>query len=358
MKNYITLFFIFALLIACKKDEQTQHANDKENNMDNCISCPSNFFANNPEIIQESCDDFMQADWPSLPGDTVGYTQSGEFPIIVAEDSWSFWSEELGYMGGHLIFELSGAYQTAKLRFHEIESSLNDVEIIVNDVVSPIPLDSDFPVIVDGVSISIDLTPTDIFMDYESLDIIITGQLDKFEVIAVEGNFTELCILQPYSTEIITSTESIHFEPYLAADGTPQNLTGYYPSRKTPFGYYGLNPATIAIDFAQFLAYTPTKIGFVRASSSPDDNFDLNIELPGTPLLYTTLGELETTLSPYGYTVEIYTNDDGLLWQDNTAPLTGNHVDSVLIMGNEITRIKLGIDMANAELRNTCTYYE
>ena len=358
MKNYISLLFIFSILIACNKDDQIQHANEKENNMDNCISCPSNYFANHPEIAQESCDDFMQEDWPSLPGDTIGYTQGGKFPITVGEDSWSFWTEENGYMGGHLIFELSGAYQTAKLRFHDIETSLNDVQIIVNNAVSSISLDSDFPVIIDGVTISIDMAPTNIFMDYESLDIILTGQLDDFEVIAVEGYFTELCISQPYSTEIIASTESIHFESFFAADGTPQNLTGYYPSRKTPFGYYGLNPATLAIDFTQFLAYTPSKVGFVRASNSPEDNFELNIELPGTPLLYTTFEELETTLSPYGYTVEKYTTNDGLLWQDNTAPITGSHVDSILIMGKEITRMKLGIDMTNAELRNTCTYYE
>lgn len=362
----LSIFGIALLAIACKKEDAPSPANQNAVNQGlDCATCPSIFHPFETLIedttINTGCDYFNTPPWPATgsfgPGEIVGFTQDDTQPVIVGfGGTCQFGVFEGMYLNGLTSFTFDGSDQEARFLVYGDELLFSEIGFSVDD--SPIGyLDGSFPFTFGDVTVDIDYSapPVDF---WSSVYLIFSGPLYEVGMIGFESGLINLCVTKTsviVDVPVIDKTNYIHFDDFYDYAG---GITGSYPNRKTPTGYYGQQGATMAINFTEFLGYSPTRIGFVHASSS-ESNYLVNVQIDDTPLFVTVLDSLDYFLEPYGYRATVYSDPAGLMWMDTINPPVGSaYVDSVIITGNNINKVKLGVDLDASELRHVCSYYE
>jgi len=354
------------LAFACKKETVDTPVNTGENNFDlDCATCPSIFHPfetiSEETITTTLCDDFTAAPWPTdgtfLEGEIVGYTQDGTQPVTVLEGgACEFGINEGMYLWQKTSFSFDGSNQVARFHIYGFETQFYAMGYTVNGS-TDFYLDDTFPITIGGVVVDIDYSAPPIG-SWTAVYLTFVGEINTVEMIGFESGVVELCVTKTtVLTEppLIDKTHYVYFDDFYDYSGT---VIGAYPNQKTPAGYYGMHGATMVIDFSQFLAYAPTRIGFVHASSSESD-YLVNVKINDTPLIITVPDSLDYFLKPYGYRAEIYNDPDGLMWINSVnPPITGAYVDSIIITGNNMNKVKLGVELNESELRRVCSYYE
>ena len=362
MKNALIYGILIFASFACKKQEPTQPINTDSNQKSvGCATCPSTFFSFETATTYTTiCDDFTDlTNWPSdnfEEEQLVGYSQEETEPIIVgAGGNCAVNSGEEGfYIFGPLNFAFDGNEQEVRFNIYGIYVQYSEMAFSVNGSAIEY-MDAEFPIVLDGITIELDTSITDISAFWENSHLTFTGVINEITIIGFESGITELCVTKPVETPLIDNTGPVHFEPFL---GYSSEELGLFPTKKTPYGYYGTEGINLSVDFSAFLAYAPTKLSFVHAYLEGESNL-INAQLPNTPLIVTIPDSLNYYLNPYGYDVTVFHQPDGVLWTDiESEPIAGAIVDSILITGENIYQIKLGAYLQNSELRSVCSYYE
>ncbi|MCG8574455.1 MAG: hypothetical protein MI810_06170 [Flavobacteriales bacterium] len=361
---YISIFTLL-FLFSCKKDTPLLPANNtSNNNPDDCTTCPS-IFHNIEDLAEPTtyCDDFTDdVAWPdgffNTADEVVGMTQNGTQPITVQSGGICVFDDMNPGMYGigpvHIAFD--GSYQTAVFEIYGFAAQYGEMSVAVNGS-TPINLDESFPIEVGGVPgvmIDLDFSAPDSPPSWENAYLTFTGNLSGIEFDLFESGFISLCVTNAPSAPTVDKTHYVYVDDFVNHAG---EVLGSYPNTKTPLGYYGLQPASLNIDFSQFLAYSPTKIGFVHAHQAGEDDYLVNIQLNGTPLIVTQVDSLADRLSPYGYTLEKYSYT-GTMWSNQSTAIAGMQIDSFLVKGNNINQLSIGAELSESELRSICTYYE
>lgn len=129
------------------------------------------------------------------------------------------------------------------------------------------------------------------------------------------------------------------------------------PNFRTPNGYYGYHEG-MAIDFdlSQLLACMSNKVTFVHARNTTNTNDYptlVNVKFPTTPLIVTTPDSLNYYLSPYGYSVQHFFQPGYVNMNTAGNGFTGV-VDSIIITGPDFSRVTVGANLFESELRNIC----
>ena len=198
------------------------------------------------------------------------------------------------------------------------------------------------------------------------------GPISTFELNGHEVAIDNLCI-----TETDPNACAVCFTDHLEMDASVQggefvsfsdfvdSTNVSYPADaflsgnvKTSHGYYGSDPVVLELNFnalphqldAQRISFTHAHGLTINPTGTLSVNF-INIQLPGTPLLVVPVYGLNNALSAYGYSVQHYSYPTTI--EGNSNPATA---DSVVIEGPDISVIKLGLPLYQAELRNVCIY--
>lgn len=366
--NYSKLIIGIAVLFAlgCKKENPDEPINSDVNNQGlDCATCPSLFhsFEDLLSDSTETCDDFTNNDiYPSefvLDPGIIGYTQEGTQAITLLEGGFVQINEidlNPGFYGvNQLVFDFDGTYQKAEFIVYGFEGAFDEMGFMVNGS-SMIPYTEAFPLTIEGVNVALDFSVPDI-ADLTAFKVSFTGDIESITHVLFESGITELCITKWLAPEppVINKDHYVYFDDFFNYDGT---VIGSYPNFKTPLGYYGSQGTNMVIKFDAFLAYAPTKIGFVHAYTEGESKL-VNVQLPGTPIIATIPDSLNHFLTPYGYTVEHYYKTGVHLWIDETSPpLSGKVLDSIIIRGNNLNEVTLGANLQESEIRSICTYYE
>ncbi len=361
----IHVILILTLTIsACKKDDLIQPVNAILNseNLD-CNTCPSLF--SNFESIQETtpfCDDFETYTW-NPQGDTLGYTQSGQYPILGvpyfgsgSNGSWLYNSVNNPGMygftsGSQFLFDNSN--QIVQFEIYGFYSQYGQMGFSVNGF-TPIDLSQTFPLTIGNVTIDLDTSLTN-QGGWENAYLTFTGEINDIKLYCFESGIVDLCITKLPPKFIPNQNKSIYFDAFYNRNGIE---LGNHPNEKTPLGYYSSAPTVINIDFKSFLGYQTKKISFVHAYL-PGSPRLINIKLPSTPLIVTSPDSINYYLSPYNYEVEHYVVQNEFLWINKSQPpLIGATLDSIIIKGQSIQEIKIGAEMDHSEIRSICAYFD
>lgn len=358
-----TIYFIFLLItiLACKKVEDVGPANAGQNNVGlDCATCPCSFIT-----LQETtpttklCDDITDTDnWPeSEPtfGDIIGYTQGDTYPVVYLDGDYAAVNvENPGIYGtGDFNFAMSGGDQIAEFEIYSVGTEFTEVFVQVNGS-APIDLNSVFPITVGDVVINLD----DVIVGDENVygSLSFTGPIEQINFTLLESGIHQVCVTQTtLEPPIVEHPTYVNFDHFYDHSGA---ITGSFPETQTPLGFYGYEGLNLTINFSAFLAYSPSRLGFVHAYGDGSSNL-INVQLPGTPLLVTVPDSLNFYLEPYGYNAVNYATEDGLLWQNSgSPPLTGAWIDSIIITGKNMNTVTVGANLQESELRSICTYYE
>ena len=165
-------------------------------------------------------------------------------------------------------------------------------------------------------------------------------------------------ILETGADSLIISTNYAHQTTFLKNG----QLVGLSPiANETPTGFYGWQGGvSIALNGANIpLACGLNKVTFVHARvPNGSSNVLVNVQFPGTPLISTSPDSLQYYLTPYGYTVENYSNP-GTVWMNTTGGFySGGIVDSIIVRGPDFGTVTIGADLFESELRSICVAYE
>lgn len=353
-------------LLSCKKEIPNGPVNSSENNQNlNCTTCPSLFHPFDDLITEssESCDDFTNTiNYPSEfvtePG-IVGYTQAGAHPITILEGGFLQINDDAVFTGlygvNSLVFDFDGTKQRADFIVYGDETTFGDMGFQVNG--SPfITYLNEFPYSFEDITVDIDFSIPDI-AELTAFQVSITGDIESITHVLFESGLQELCVTkwEPVEPPVIDKNTYIYFDDFYNYNGS---ILGSYPHTKTPLGYYGELATSIVIKFDEFLAYEPTKIGFVHVYNEEGSKL-INVQLPGTPLIATIPDSLSHFLAPHGYTVEHHHKTNQKMWIDSdSAPVSEMVLDSIIIEGNNLNIVTLGANLQESEIRSICTYYE
>lgn len=151
-----------------------------------------------------ACDNFLDTETWHLDeefgeGDVLGYTQDGTYEVSCTDGHGylnTFGNVGISIGTGIVNFEFSGANQTA--RFTVYHMGYNDNMGFAVNGSSLSYLDVSFPVVIDGVTVDLDTSPTDpspgddIWGNLSYLTF--TGEIDDISIYALEGGITELCV--------------------------------------------------------------------------------------------------------------------------------------------------------------------
>lgn len=363
-KSYIVIIFLF--LASCKKENSDTPINqDYVNEGLDCATCPS---VSHPfeTLVEETvttttCDDFTTDPWPDIGTffefEILGFTEGGTQPVIVGDGGICEFGIEPGmYINGMVVFSFDDSDQEARFLVYGNDEFFGEVGFYFNGSGLQY-LDGGFPFTFGGVTVDIDYSAPPVF-GWSSVYLTFTGTIEEVGMLGFESGITELCVTKTtfvIDPPVIDKTQTIYFDDFYDYSGT---VTGSYPNQKTPRGYYGLQGATMSIDFKEYMGYSPTRIGFVHASSGESD-YLVNVQINDSPLIITVSDSLDYFLKPYGYRATVYSNAAGLMWVNTIdAPISGANVDSIIITGNNMNKVKLGVDLDASELRNVCSYYE
>ncbi len=361
----LTVFLTVALSFACKKKKTDEPVNKEANTASiDCAVCPSVFygFAGVTEVETTSCDDFTAIDlWPtaSFAGpQIVGFTQEITYPITILSGGFvnlNTTEDNPGFYGlGNCLFEMSGEEQIARFAIYGIYAQFGEMRVGVNGS-DQIGLTDEFPTIINDVLVEFDSITTE--GAWTQAYLTFTGEIESVEHQLFESGVTELCVTTTALAEApaIDTLRGIYFTDFFLSDGTS---AGYFPTTKTPTGYYGNQGVAMQISFDEFLAYSPTAISFVHAHPASTESL-LNVQLPGTPFLVLSAENLSTSLAPYNFEATVFSQTEGTLWLDETTATSENIVvDSIVIKGTGMDNVRLGVNLNNSELRSVCTYYE
>lgn len=161
-----------------------------------------------------SCDDLTNTDeWPEeefweaaeMIGDTIGYTQEGTQPVTVSHSTGGWFTinnyEDVGIYGDvELNFEFDGSYQQVRFLVYGWIEEGTTIGFSVNES-STILYDEAFPMIVDGVTVDIDLSPEDADDSWEYFYLTLSGEIDSVNHILFESGIQELCITPLFEEE-------------------------------------------------------------------------------------------------------------------------------------------------------------
>jgi len=349
---------LLIVVFSCKKEIPSTPVNSNltisSNNELNCETCPSLFY----DYLQiASCDDFTSSDWPAsffTSGDTIGFTQNQSFLAQVV--SGGFCEVNGAFPGlyfiGPIAFDFDGSEQIVNVEIYGYYGQYDQYGFAVNGGTITY-LDGTFPITIGGVTIDLDTSLVDI-QSFESANLTFSGAISSIEFEGFESGIAEMCVTHTGNKPNNSAFDGINFVDFIDNSGV---IVGSQPSAKTPLGYYGVQAASIVVDFEKFLGYKPTKISFVHSHPTTGPDL-LNVQLPGTPLIITSPNTLESILSSYGYETEVYVNSNGLMWQnEGSPPIGGMQIDSIVILGNDLSLVQIGANMMGSEMRSICSYY-
>lgn len=154
--------------------------------------------------LPEGCDDFTDTDaYPTdnyMAPDTVGYTQEGEYPIVL-EGEWlgddfgasvNYFVDGIYVVGGAIRFEADGSDQTITLESYGWIGPGTEEGFTVNGS-DTVYLDDSFPLTIDGITVDLD----DSAPAYESWDtyyLIFSGEIDQIVLGGVEYGIKNFCV--------------------------------------------------------------------------------------------------------------------------------------------------------------------
>lgn len=358
--GYLSLLL---LIFSCKKTVIETPANKSENNASlGCATCPSLFhdFEDLETSTTTLCDNFTDLTyWPvtTITEEAIiGYSQEETYPISLNESGFieiNVSDDRPGIYGaGNLTFNMNPVKKTARFSIYGIYSQFNEIGFAVNGSDFSY-LNADFPLEIEEVTINLDsITTAGV---WTQIQLSFTGVFNTVDIRAFESGITELCVsTTTYIEPIFDTNSSIYFTSFFAEDGT--NM-GYFPTAKTPTGYFGNQGVSMTINFNDFLAYAPSRISFVHAYTDENANL-INIQLPKTPLIVTSSENLNEQLIPFNYSAEVF-KSTGALWENTSTVLTSEAIiDSIVITGTNMNTVTVGANLVNSELRSICTYYE
>lgn len=175
---------------------------------------------------EDACDHFLDTETWYLDeefgeGDLLGYTQGGAYEVRCTEGHGylnMFGDVGISIGTGTVNFEFSGENQTA--RFTVYHTGYDDNMGFAINGASLSYLDVSFPVVIDGVTVGLDTTPTDPgeeddiwgYLSYLTF----TGEIDDISIYALEGGVTELCVeaLDPVDDAGIDNQTTARFSLY------------------------------------------------------------------------------------------------------------------------------------------------
>ncbi len=358
MIKQLGLLGLLILTFSCKKEMTNGPVNFVENNSSNselnCSTCPTTLY---PFSQTSSCDDLTSSNWPWANfsgGDTIGFTQNQT--ELVHVNPGGFAELNGGFPGlfftGPIHFAFDGDEQIINIEVYGYLGQYDQYGFTVNGSTVSY-LDGSFPMTIGGVNVELDTSIVDV-VGFESANLRFTGEVSTIEFEGFESGITEVCVSHIASIPNNPAFEAIRFVDFIDDSGV---ITGSHPTAKTPLGYYGLQATSMEVDFNKFLGYKPKKISFVHSHFVTAPNL-LNVQLPGTPLIVASPNELQALLSNYGYQTEVYTISNGLMWIDEfSLPITGMQVDSIVIRGDDISKVQIGANLVEAELRSICSFY-
>lgn len=359
MIKLLGLLSLLTLAFSCKKEMPDSPINSNENTSSNneldCETCPSSFYTYSQTSY---CDDFTSVNWATssfIGGDTIGFTQNQTYLAQVS--SGGFCELNNGnpglFFNGPVVFHFDGAQQKVNFEIYGYYGQYAQYGFNVNGSAVNY-LDQTFPLTIGGVTVGLDTSLTNI-PGFKSANLTFSGAISTIEFEGFESGIAEMCVTHIGSIQNNPAFEAIAFVDFIDDSGI---VTGsQHPSAKTPLGYYGLQAASMLIDFEQFLGYKPTKISFVHSHLGAGSNL-LNIQLPGTPLIIAPPNALEAILSNYGYQTQVYSNTNGLMWQNEISPPVGGmQIDSIVILGENLSPFQIGANMMGSELRSICSFY-
>lgn len=141
--------------------------------------------------------------------------------------------------------------------------------------------------------------------------------------------------------------------PYMHEDGT----TVLYASHKTPNGFYDYHGGmALQFNLANVdIACSINKLSFVHARFATNTNTnpsEVNLWLPGAPLIICPADSLPSAVSQWGYTAAVY-HGNTQVHQDSTSSFAGIY-DSIVVTGPAFTSVRLGANLFESELRSIC----
>lgn len=287
--------------------------------------------------FSQICDDFTSEPWPSEatygPTDTVGFTQDGSQPIIVGDaSSADFYGTEdvpgIYVIENSIKFEFDNTYQTASFERYGWTGDGTEEGFSVNGS-DTIYFDSDFPVTIDGITISMEDSPSDFgFWDINFVHF--TGNLESINFIGVEFGITELCVE--------------HFTPL------GDNCDDFTDEDDFPYGHY------TAMDTVGFTQDSGFPIRLTGEWLGADYGAGVNTEFPegiyivGGSILFELDGSDQTvTIESYswigaGIEEGLIVNESDTIFLGETFPL-------------EVDGITIDLDMSAPAYDSWDTYY-
>ncbi|MFT5819659.1 MAG: hypothetical protein ACI8ZM_000884 [Crocinitomix sp.] len=175
----------------------------------------------------DPCDDFTDiVEFPVVPwvtidvddiGDVIGTTQGDTQPITIGDigDGWYMINDgdDVGLYGGcELDFAFDGSDQSARFLVYGSIEDGTTVGFSVNGSIF-ITYDETFPMVVDGISIDIDLSPDD-FGSWETFYLTLTGEINVVSHLLFESGIQELCVGPPEDIEVDVPCDDFTSEPW------------------------------------------------------------------------------------------------------------------------------------------------
>ncbi|MDO9186152.1 MAG: T9SS type A sorting domain-containing protein [Bacteroidia bacterium] len=147
------------------------------------------------------CDNFETYNWQPT-GDTLGYTQSGNYPIINVPyfdtastlGTWEFNQNFPGIYGAYTgaNFSFNGSAQVITYEIYGGYSQFNQMGFSVNGS-STSSLNGGFPITIGGIVVNLDTTATN-FSNWENVYLSFSGNVNEIEIYCFESGILQMCV--------------------------------------------------------------------------------------------------------------------------------------------------------------------
>ncbi len=189
----------------------------------------------------QNCDDFTTYPWSPI-GDTLGYTQSGTYPIVnvpyfgnASNGSWSFnQSSDPGMYGvtSGSNFSYDGTNQLITFEIYGFYDQYNQMGFSVNGSAA-IDLSQNFPITIGNIVIDLDTSAIN-NGNWEHAYLTFSGETSEIEIYCFESGIVEVCVEDSINTGCTNLTNN-NWNPIGDTLGYSQNG---FPIINT--SYYGL----------------------------------------------------------------------------------------------------------------------
>lgn len=143
-----------------------------------------------------------------VEGELLGYTQEGTQAVTIGSDGEGFCEVQGTYPGIYgadvlIDFNFDGTDQTARFTLYGIVDQFDQMAFRVNDN-EFIAMDDSFPMTIDGVTISLDLSPED-EGSWEYYELTFSGNLSTITHKLFESGITNVCIQKEETVKLPTA---------------------------------------------------------------------------------------------------------------------------------------------------------